>query len=236
MGGPGRFSRREVARRGFACVRSAPGPASVLPASRGLDLFSRPSGCFPRPEVALVWTVDAFDVDFLKWDFNRSFTDAGSLGGRTDVRRIFRARARHTAGSRSVAGRTARPPTPSTPAIALWNRKPSGTDLRVYGFGLAVTHPPHHLCGIHLREAVLDGEPVHRVGVVRRPRLVRPCQARLVDPPSASRARLDPQQSTRTSGPWSTLPGHGGRILPAGPACRPGSSHRTRTEEFPRWL
>lgn len=42
--GPGRFSRQEVARRGFACVRSAPGPASFLPGSGGWSPFFRPSG------------------------------------------------------------------------------------------------------------------------------------------------------------------------------------------------
>ncbi|MEV0889083.1 alpha-galactosidase [Streptomyces microflavus] len=55
-----------------------------------------------------MWTVDAFDVDFLKWDFNRSFTEAGSMGGRTDVRRVF---VEHALGTQRVLDRlrTARP-------------------------------------------------------------------------------------------------------------------------------
>ncbi|MFC8231079.1 alpha-galactosidase [Streptomyces sp. NPDC057287] len=63
---------------------------------------------FSRPEVAewafewLVRTVDAFDVDFLKWDFNRSLTEAGSTGGRTDARRVF---VEHALGTQRVLDR-----------------------------------------------------------------------------------------------------------------------------------
>ncbi|MER6677428.1 alpha-galactosidase [Streptomyces sp. NPDC000983] len=49
---------------------------------------------FSRPDVtewALSWlrrTVTEADVDFLKWDFNRSFTEAGAHGGGQDARRV----------------------------------------------------------------------------------------------------------------------------------------------------
>lgn len=69
---------------------------------------------FSRPEVtawALGWllrTVDAFAVDFLKWDFNRSFTEAGSAGRRPDARRVF---VEHALGAHRVLDqlRAARP-------------------------------------------------------------------------------------------------------------------------------
>ncbi|GHH43455.1 alpha-galactosidase [Streptomyces candidus] len=63
---------------------------------------------FSRPEVtdwAFAWllrTVDAFDVDFLKWDFNRSFTEAGSTGRRSDGRRVF---VEHALGTHRVLDR-----------------------------------------------------------------------------------------------------------------------------------
>ncbi|MGW8884270.1 alpha-galactosidase [Streptomyces sp. NPDC055749] len=63
---------------------------------------------FSRPEVtdwALGWllrTVDTFGVDFLKWDFNRSFTEAGSTGGRPDGRRVF---VEHALGAHRVLDR-----------------------------------------------------------------------------------------------------------------------------------
>ncbi|MFJ8846692.1 alpha-galactosidase [Streptomyces cyaneofuscatus] len=69
---------------------------------------------FSRPEVtdwALGWllrTVDEFAVDFLKWDFNRSFTEAGSAGRRPDARRVF---VEHALGAHRVLDelRAARP-------------------------------------------------------------------------------------------------------------------------------
>jgi len=63
---------------------------------------------FSRPEVtdwALDWllrTVDTFAVDFLKWDFNRSFTEAGSPGRRADARRVF---VEHALGAHRVLDR-----------------------------------------------------------------------------------------------------------------------------------
>ncbi|MFD9878128.1 alpha-galactosidase, partial [[Kitasatospora] papulosa] len=63
---------------------------------------------FSRPEVtdwALTWllrTVDAFAVDFLKWDFNRSFTEAGSAGRHPDGRRVF---VEHALGAHEVMDR-----------------------------------------------------------------------------------------------------------------------------------
>ncbi|MFJ9883565.1 alpha-galactosidase [[Kitasatospora] papulosa] len=63
---------------------------------------------FSRPEVtdwALTWllrTVDAFAVDFLKWDFNRSFTEAGSAGRHPDARRVF---VDHALGAHEVMDR-----------------------------------------------------------------------------------------------------------------------------------
>ena len=69
---------------------------------------------FSRPEVtdwALGWllrTVDEFAVDFLEWDFNRSFTEAGSAGRRPDARRVF---VEHALGAHRVLDelRAARP-------------------------------------------------------------------------------------------------------------------------------
>ncbi|MFJ3439065.1 alpha-galactosidase [Streptomyces cyaneofuscatus] len=69
---------------------------------------------FSRPEVAewaldwLLRTVDDFAVDFLKWDFNRSFTEAGSTGHRPDARRVF---IEHALGAHRVLDelRAARP-------------------------------------------------------------------------------------------------------------------------------
>ncbi|MFP8903158.1 alpha-galactosidase [Streptomyces atacamensis] len=55
---------------------------------------------FSRPEVAdwaYEWlrdTVDGNGVDFLKWDFNRSFTEAGVHGGGRDARRVYTEHAR----------------------------------------------------------------------------------------------------------------------------------------------
>ncbi|MEU5665121.1 alpha-galactosidase [Streptomyces longwoodensis] len=54
---------------------------------------------FSRAEVAdwafgwLDRTVRAYAVDFLKWDFNRSFSEAGSAGAGRDRRRVFTAHA-----------------------------------------------------------------------------------------------------------------------------------------------
>ncbi|MGW6464488.1 alpha-galactosidase [Streptomyces rubiginosohelvolus] len=69
---------------------------------------------FSRPEVTawaldrLLRTVDEFAVDFLKWDFNRSFTEAGSAGHRPDARRVF---IEHALGAHRVLDelRAARP-------------------------------------------------------------------------------------------------------------------------------
>ncbi|WP_329205788.1 alpha-galactosidase [Streptomyces sp. NBC_00683] len=63
---------------------------------------------FSRPEVTdwafdwLLRTVDGFDVDFLKWDFNRSFTEAGSAARRPDGRRVF---VEHALGAHRVLDR-----------------------------------------------------------------------------------------------------------------------------------
>ncbi|KPC84726.1 alpha-galactosidase [Streptomyces sp. NRRL S-4] len=63
---------------------------------------------FSRPDVtdwALRWllrTVDEFGVDFLKWDFNRPFTEAGSTGRRPDGRRVF---VEHALGTNRVLDR-----------------------------------------------------------------------------------------------------------------------------------
>lgn len=63
---------------------------------------------FSRTEVTdwacdwLLRTVDAFGVDFLKWDFNRSFTEAGSVGRPADGRRIF---VEHALGAHRVLDR-----------------------------------------------------------------------------------------------------------------------------------
>ncbi|MFC7844576.1 alpha-galactosidase [Streptomyces sp. NPDC057382] len=66
---------------------------------------------FSRPAVtdwAYEWlsrTIGAYDVDFLKWDFNRSFSEAGSHGDRRDRRAIFM---EHAAGVHGVLDRLRR--------------------------------------------------------------------------------------------------------------------------------
>lgn len=88
--------------------RERPGWVLHLPDRTAHTLRNQLVLDFSRPEVtdwALDWllrTVDACGVDFLKWDFNRSFTEAGSVGRRPDGRRIF---IEHALGAHRVLDR-----------------------------------------------------------------------------------------------------------------------------------
>ncbi|GAA1925233.1 alpha-galactosidase [Streptomyces sodiiphilus] len=74
--------------------RARPDWVLHLPDRRATELRHQLVLDFSRPEVtdwAYGWLrelVDGCAVDFLKWDFNRSFTEAGAHGGGPDARRV----------------------------------------------------------------------------------------------------------------------------------------------------